>query len=139
MICCMIMYHLGIELRGRGVHFGKGHSNEKMRIQISTSNSLGDTLTRCQISMIKENKQNRTPVSEIHFTLLVCLFNLKFAKFTIANIIKNPALPIREILERSNRLAKKSVISDVRINPSSGRFQIFFSKTSGSSPSLAMM
>ena len=99
----------------------------------------GELFKVCQIKLIKAPKHRPAPIHEMIILLFVCLYNFAFERFTQAKINRNPALPIVERLERSNRFANIKVKTDVIINPSIGLSQMLSSKNRGSSPSFAMM
>ncbi len=93
----------------------------------------------CQTSTPSAATHAPAPSHEIQDRLPVFDASFTFARFTAAKMSRKPALPMREMLVRSNALATTSVTTLVTRSPSSGLCQTFFSNTSGSSPDLAMV
>ena len=96
---------------------------ENPTIASNTQSSCGDVIALCTINIASASRQSALPVTDIHLLAPVFVANRALAKFTPANIMRKPELPIIEMLVRSKRFAISSVNAEVISNPSIGRLQ----------------
>jgi len=92
-------------------------------IASNTQSSPGDVMALCIINIASASKHSMPPVTDTHLLEPVLSANLALAKFTIANIMRKPELPMTEIFVKSKTFAIRSVNREVMSSPSIGRLQ----------------
>ena len=89
----------------------------------STQSSCGDVIAICTINVASASIQSPHPIDDIHILAPDLVAKRALAKFTPANIIRKPELPMMEMFVRPKRFAITSVNPEVISNPSIGRLQ----------------